>query len=234
MFDIVLDVLTDIHTSPQNDITRFENYEATAHTILWNLRHSNKFNVTEDLYINIAINIDWLRKNAAVFMEKKYRVTPELYSVFQFQFVQSYEDKPSEWVVEKRYFKGNLSNVNIKTDERFCEIPGKRNYAYFCGLSYLTFPIVHPIEYLVTGEQRESSPKIEIAIQHRRGQKAKKKITPESTTQKTVTFKFQKRKHNIFLDEFSDLKDYHENRKASQIKKIVGDVKVIRRKKALD
>lgn len=39
-----------------------------------------------------------------------------------------------KWQTEIRYYKGDLSSVDVSTDWRFKEVPGKRKESKFLGL----------------------------------------------------------------------------------------------------
>jgi hypothetical protein len=65
----------------------------------------------------------------------------KLYSVFKNEFTIDAKD----WIPEYKFFMGDLSDVDVTTDERFYEIPGQRKQAIYMGKGKVSFPVVYPI-----------------------------------------------------------------------------------------
>jgi len=73
-----------------------------------------------------------------------------IYSVFEmdvYQIVEITEEKTiCDFVKELFFYHGDLSNVDILTDERFKEVKGKRKNCVFLGIKRnIEFPINYPL-----------------------------------------------------------------------------------------
>lgn len=59
----------------------------------------------------------------------------QVYSQFECEKLVVINDK-KEWVKENVYYHGDLSNIDLTRDWRFCEVKDKRKQLKFIGLVY--------------------------------------------------------------------------------------------------
>lgn len=66
----------------------------------------------------------------------------ELYSAFENTFFDATNvvSPVMKWQTQVHYFKGDLSDVDVTKDWRFCVVPKKRQQAIFLGLVMKEFP----------------------------------------------------------------------------------------------